>query len=76
MSDVASAAVPDGVVVEVPVGATDHSPSQERLTRIAGMLRDAEQSAPVTFPRSGGRGRRRHDQQEAAGVLADRRARR
>jgi len=46
---VATTAVPDGVVVEVPVGATDNSPSQERLTRIAAMLRDAEQqSMPVT----------------------------
>jgi hypothetical protein len=73
---VATAAVPDGFVVEVPVGATDHSPSQERLTRIAAMLRDAEQSAPVTRTRSGGPERRRREHRASAGVLTDRRARR
>jgi hypothetical protein len=56
---VATAAVPDGVLVEVPVGATDNSPSQERLTRIAVMLRDAEQSTPVTRTSSRGHGDRR-----------------
>jgi hypothetical protein len=73
---VVTAAVPDGIVVEVPVGATDHSPSQERLTRIAAMLRDAEQSAPVAQARSGGHGRRRRERRVSAGILTDRRARR
>jgi hypothetical protein len=49
---VATAAVPDGVVVEVFPGAIDSSPSQERLTRIAAMLRHAEQSMPATDGRS------------------------
>jgi hypothetical protein len=59
---VVTAAVPDGVVVEVPVRVTDHSPSQERLTRIAAMLRDAEQSVSVSHPGNRGRerGRREH----------------
>ena len=48
----ATAAVPDGVVVEVPVAATDHSPSQERLTRIAAMLREAEQATAPTGGRN------------------------
>ena len=48
----ATAAVPDGVVVEVAAGATDSSPSQERLTRIAEMLRDAEQAVPLTAGRN------------------------
>ena len=72
----AAAAVPDGVVIEVPVAATDHSPSQERLTRIAAMLRDAEQSTPVAHARSRGRGRQRREQRDGAGVLTDRRAQR
>ena len=35
---------PDGVVLDVATRAGD-SPSQERLSRIAGMLRDAEMAA-------------------------------
>ena len=35
---------PDGVVLDVAIRAGD-SPSQERLSRIAGMLRDAEMAA-------------------------------
>jgi hypothetical protein len=54
---VATAAVPDGVVVEVVAGATDSSPSQERLLRIAAMLRDAELAMPGTSDRTR-RGRR------------------
>jgi hypothetical protein len=73
---VATAAVPDGVVVELPVAATDHSPSQERLTRIAAMLRDAEQSTPLTHARSRGHSRQRRDHRDGAGVLTDRRAQR
>ena len=72
----AAAAVPDGVVIEVPVAATDHSPSQERLTRIAAMLRVAEQSTPVAHTRSRGHGRQRRDHRDGAGVLTDRRAQR
>jgi hypothetical protein len=73
---VATAAVPDGVVVEVPVPATDHSPSQERLTRIAAMLRDAEQSTPVAHTRSRGHGPQRRENRDGAGVLTGRRAQR
>jgi hypothetical protein len=58
---VATAAVPDGVVVEVLAGATDSSPSQERLTRIAAMLRDADQSMTVTYARSRNRRQRREN---------------
>ena len=36
----------DGVILDVVPGA-DGSPSQERLVRIAAMLRDAEQALPV-----------------------------
>ena len=35
----------------VVVGPTDSSPSQERLVRIAAMLRDAEHAMPVTSRR-------------------------
>ena len=38
----ATTAAPDGVILDVPVGGVDGSPSQERLVRIAAMLRDAE----------------------------------
>jgi hypothetical protein len=46
---------PGGVVLELPARAAD-SPSQERLGRIAGLLRDAEMAA---HPSAHGRGRRR-----------------
>jgi hypothetical protein len=48
-------AAPDGAVLEVTVRAAD-SPSQERLGRIAALLRDAEMSA---HPSAQGRGGRR-----------------
>ena len=48
----ATAAVPDGVVVEVAGGVAESSPSQERLGRIAAMLRDAESAAPVPTDRT------------------------
>ena len=64
-TDVATVTVPDGVVLEVAIGVADNSPSQERLTRIAAMLKDAEQGMPATVfpvrrirrPRGIGRGR-------------------
>jgi|tagenome__1003787_1003787.scaffolds.fasta_scaffold20901798_2 hypothetical protein len=46
----ATTAAPDGVVLDVVRGA-DGSPSQERLVRIAAMLRDAELAVPVTTRR-------------------------
>jgi hypothetical protein len=49
-------AAPEGVVLEVAVRAAD-SPSQERLSRIAGMLRDAEMAAHPSAGRSVGRRR-------------------
>jgi hypothetical protein len=52
-------AAPDGVVFEVAIPAAD-SPSQERLGRIAALLRDAELAGPVALPRGGrARGTRR-----------------
>jgi hypothetical protein len=42
----ATTAAPDGVILDVVRGA-DGSPSQERLVRIAAMLRDAERGAPA-----------------------------
>ena len=42
----ATTAAPDGVVLDVVRGA-DGSPSQERLVRIAAMLRDAELAIPA-----------------------------
>ncbi len=53
----ATAAVPDGVVLGISVGVADSSPSQERLTRIAAMLRDAERSGHATAAQA--RGQRR-----------------
>jgi hypothetical protein len=50
----ATTAAPDGVILDVVRGA-DGSPSQERLLRIAAMLRDAEQA----LPGDSGRPRRR-----------------
>ena len=45
-------AAPEGVVVEVPLGVAEGSPSQERVLRIAAMLRDAELAGgPVTIQR-------------------------
>jgi hypothetical protein len=38
---------PAPVAIGGPASAGDSSPSQERLTRIAAMLRDADQAAPV-----------------------------
>ena len=52
----ATTAAPDGVVLDVMRGA-DGSPSQERLIRIAAMLRDAELAVPVATTRQE-RGRR------------------
>ena len=46
----ATTAAPDGVVLDVVRGA-DGSPSQERLIRIAAMLRDAELAAPAATVR-------------------------
>jgi hypothetical protein len=43
----ATTAAPDGVVLDV-VRAADGSPSQERLVRIAAMLRDAELAGSVS----------------------------
>jgi hypothetical protein len=40
----ATTAAPDGVLLEVPARAGD-SPSQERLSRIAALLRDADMAA-------------------------------
>ena len=42
----ATTAAPDGVILDVVRGA-DGSPSQERLVRIAAMLRDAELAVPA-----------------------------
>jgi hypothetical protein len=55
----ATTAAPDGVVLDVVRGA-DGSPSQERLVRIAAMLRDAELAVPVATrrPEPGRRGPR------------------
>jgi hypothetical protein len=52
----ATTAAPDGVVLNVVRGA-DGSPSQERLVRIAAMLREAELAVPVATRRPE-RGRR------------------
>jgi hypothetical protein len=60
-TDVATVTVPDGVVLEVAIGVADNSPSQERLTRIAAMLREAEQAMPVTATGSRRRPRQRRD---------------
>ena len=49
--------VPEGVVLDVATRAGD-SPSQERLSRIAGMLRDAEMAAHPSARRPGGRPRK------------------
>jgi hypothetical protein len=46
----ATTAAPDGVVLDGGRGA-DGSPSQERLIRIAAMLRDAELAVPVAAGR-------------------------
>ena len=46
----ATTAAPDGVVLDVVRGA-EGSPSQERLIRIAAMLRDAELAVPVAAGR-------------------------
>ena len=43
----------------VPGTPTENSPSQERMTRIAAMLRDAEQATPVLRRRVGQRPARR-----------------
>ncbi|UOY00592.1 hypothetical protein [Blastococcus sp. PRF04-17] len=48
----ATATAPSGVVLEVTARAAD-SPSQERLGRIAGMLRDAEMAAHPSAHRRG-----------------------
>ena len=55
----ATTAAPDGVVLDVVRG-VDGSPSQERLLRIAAMLRDAERALPVVAgrPHRGPAGRR------------------
>jgi hypothetical protein len=55
----ATTAAPDGVILEVAVVVGEGSPSQERLVRIAAMLRDAEQAAPVSRRRSRGSQRER-----------------
>jgi hypothetical protein len=68
----ATAAVPDGMVVEVAVGATDSSPSQERLSRIAEMLQEAGPAGTFTV---GLRRRRRGDRPAPAGSVASRRLR-
>ena len=47
----ATTAAPDGVVLDVVRGA-DGSPSQERLVRIAAMLREAELAVPVATRRT------------------------
>jgi hypothetical protein len=49
---VATTAAPDGVILDVAVRGAEGSPSQERLIRIAAMLRDAEQAMPLTAPRA------------------------
>jgi len=46
--------VPDGLVLEVAVRAAD-SPSQERLGRIAAMLREAEMAGHPSARGHGGR---------------------
>jgi hypothetical protein len=48
---------PGGVVLEVPARAAD-SPSQERMGRIAGLLRDAEMAAHPSAHRRTPRRRR------------------
>jgi hypothetical protein len=47
----ATTATPDGVIVDVGARGPDGSPSQERLGRIAAMLRYAELAAPATTSR-------------------------
>jgi hypothetical protein len=49
----ATTATPDGVLLEVPARGGD-SPSQERLSRIAAMLRDADMAAHPSVRRRGG----------------------
>jgi hypothetical protein len=58
---VATTAAPDGVVLDLAVRGAEGSPSQERLIRIAAMLRDAEQAMPVTAHRA------RRDRREQRG---------
>jgi hypothetical protein len=59
----ATAAAPDGVILHGVildgVRGADGSPSQERLVRIAAMLRDAEQALPADSGRPRRRGRER-----------------
>jgi hypothetical protein len=55
-------AAPDGVVLEVTVRVAD-SPSQERLGRIAAMLREADMAG---HPSARGRGARRGPGQRRA----------
>ena len=56
----ATTASPDGVVLDVVRGA-DGSPSQERLVRIAAMLRDAELAIAVA------NGREEHGRRDRRG---------
>jgi hypothetical protein len=59
----ATTAAPDGVILDGVildgVRGADGSPSQERLVRIAAMLRDAEQALPAGSGRPRRRGRER-----------------
>jgi hypothetical protein len=47
----ATTAAPDSVIVDVGARGPDGSPSQERLGRIAAMLRDAELAVPAATVR-------------------------
>jgi hypothetical protein len=47
----ATTAAPDGVILDVVVRGAEGSPSQERLGRIAAMLRDAELAVSETTDR-------------------------